>query len=71
MRGFICRSKGTDRILISTGTKPPEIKENGWFWHIPGWFETKSVRTFKRAFGFSIKPGTYKLINITISEKNV
>jgi len=70
IKGYICRSKATDRIMISTGSKPPEREEKiGWYQHIPGWFCTLSIRTFKRNFGFSIKPGTHKQINISISEK--
>ena len=69
IKGYACRSKNTDRIMISVGSKIPEIERGtSWYRHIPGWFITVSVWRFKKAFGFSIKPGTYKLINISISE---
>ena len=72
IKGYACRSKNNDYVTIAAPTrefKTPDIKkETGWFWHVPGCFYTLSVRSFKRKFGFSVKPGTYKLINITISE---
>jgi len=73
LKGWICRSKNSCYICISKGKKPPEKdfekKKTGWYWHIPGWFETVSVRRFKTLFGFSIKPGTHKRITISISER--
>lgn len=53
--------------MICVGTKPPEKKKTGWFWYVPGWFFTLSVWKFKRMFGFSVRPGTYEPIDITIS----
>lgn len=69
IKGYVCRSKNSDTITIAKGTELPSQKEDGWFWYVPGWFYTMTTRTFKKAFGFSIKPGTYKLIDISISEK--
>ena len=75
IKGYICRSKNSDKITIAILTKDfkaPEInKKTGWYWHVPGWFHTMSIRSFKRKFGFSIKPGTHKSINISISKKGV
>lgn len=69
IKGYACRSKNSDHITIATGSKLPDKEDStGWFWHVPGWFCNLSVYLFKKKFGFSIKPGTYKLINITISE---
>ncbi len=68
MKGYICRPKDCDRIMISISSKPPEIrKEDGWYVHIPGWFDTMYTRTFRKHFGFSIKPGTHEAVNISIS----
>jgi len=70
IKGYICRSKATDKIYISTGSKPPKKEEDtGWYRYIPGFLITLPVRTFKRNFGFSIKPGTHKPIDISISER--
>ncbi len=77
IKGYACRSKKSDGVMLAAPTeappgnfKTPDIdKETGWFWHIPGWFYTMPIWTFKKTFGFSIKPGTYKLINISISER--
>ncbi len=72
IKGYVCRSKNSDTICIATGSKLPEInfngEETGWFWHIPGWFYQMKVRVFKKHFGFSVKPGTYKLITIDVKE---
>lgn len=73
IKGYACRSKNSDSITIAISVKPfktPDMKkETGWFWHIPGWFYTMKIRSFKRMFGFSIKPGTYKLVNILVTEQ--
>jgi len=69
IKGYVCRSKNSDTICIATGLKPPEKnfkKKDDWYWHIPGWFTQMSIRTFKKHFGFSIKPGTHKQVNILI-----
>jgi len=69
IKGYICRSKNSNIIMIGTPTKnfkEPKKKEDGRYWYISGWFYTMSVRVFKRAFGFSIKPGTHKPVNIII-----
>lgn len=72
IKGYICRSKNSDSICIGKPDKDfkkPEIeKDTGRYCHIPGWFHTMSVRAFKKAFGFSIKPGTHEQINISISK---
>ena len=69
IKGYACRSETSGSVMICTGTKPPSRrKKTGWFWYVPGWFHTMSVQAFKKAFGFSIKPGTYRPINISISE---
>ena len=71
IKGYACRSKTDDKIcntvMICTGTKLSSQRKDGWFWYVPGWFHTMSVRAFKKTFGFSIEPGTRKLINISIS----
>ena len=68
IKGYICRSKNSDQILIATGSKLPEKEEKtGWYRHVPGWFYKMTVRKFKKTFGFSIKPGTCEIIDITIS----
>jgi len=74
VEGYACRCKNTDRVMISTGSIPPEkhpinSHREGWFFYVPGWFHTMPVRAFKRAFGFSLKSGTYMPINISISER--
>lgn len=73
IKGWICRSKNSDTICISDGCKPPEKnfkrKKTGWYWHIPGWFHTMKIQTFKKHFGFSIKSGTHEKINILISKR--
>lgn len=68
IKGYICRSKNSDSITIAKGTELPSQKEDGWFWYVPGWFYTMSIRKFKKTFGFSIKPGTFEIIDITISK---
>lgn len=72
IKGYVCRSKNSDRIMISIGSMQPEKHPDGhrknWFFYIPGWFHTMSVRTFKKTFGFSVKPGACKQISISISE---
>jgi len=69
IKGYICRSrinkKGSNWINICAGTDPPS-QEDGWFWYVPGRFCTMPIRAFKKAFGFSIKPGTHQQINISI-----
>lgn len=68
IKGYVCRSKNSDTITIAKGSATPDKnEETGWFYHIPGWFYGVSVRKFKKTFGFSIKPGTYKLVNISMS----
>lgn len=68
IEGYICRSKNSDRVMICIGSEHPSQEEkNGWFWYVPGWFYTLSVRKFKRMFGFSIRPGTYEPICISIT----
>lgn len=68
MRGYACRSRGSDSITIGVGSKLPELnKETGWFWHVPGWFATMTIRTFKRKFGFTVKPGTVVEIKIGVT----
>ena len=70
INGYVCRSINSDFILISLGNKPPKIdKDNSWYWHIPGWFHKLSIQTFRRKFGFTIKPGTYESITISVSKK--
>lgn len=72
IKGYICRSKNSDKVLISTGSKAPSLKkETGWFWCVPGWFYKLSTRKFKRMFGFSIRPGTYEPIEISISQTKI
>ena len=72
IKGYICRSRVDKRIsnhiIICEGRKLPSQRKDGWFWYVPGWFCSMSVRKFKKDFGFSIKPGTYKRISISISE---
>lgn len=68
IKGYVCRNNNRIMIAIPTKDFKTPDKKDGRFWHIPGWFHTMSVRNFKRTFGFSIKPGTYKSINILISE---
>ena len=72
MKGFVCRSKNSDSICISTGNKPPEKdfggKKTGWYWHIPGWFHTMNVHRFKKVFGFSVKRGTHVHTKIVIQK---
>ena len=47
--------------------KEPEIKKDTKrFYHIPGWFATMNIKTFKKKFGFSIKSGTWQYINISV-----
>lgn len=68
MIGYACRSKGSDSIVIGIGSEQPELKtETGWFWYCPGWFATMGIRAFKKKFGFSIRPGTFKKIKIGVS----
>ena len=69
IKGYACRSTSSDTVCIATGTKMPDMNEKGWFWHVPGWFERVNIRTFKRHFGFGIKPGTVELINLSISRR--
>jgi len=69
IRGYICRSEKSDYIMICAGSKKPSQRKNGWFWCVPGLFHTLTVRAFKKAFGFSIKPGTFTQIRITITKE--
>ena len=71
IKGYICRSKGSDWIQICEGIEGPSQEEDGWFWHVPGMFCKATVRAFKKAFGFSIKPGTFTSIEITITKETV
>ena len=72
IQGFACRSKSSDSICLSTGSKPPEKdfegKKTGWYWHIPGWFHTTTARKFKKAYGLSVEPGTHVPIKIAIQK---
>lgn len=67
IKGYVCRSKNSDQIIIATGSKLPLQRKDGWYPHIPGWFHKLSIWRFKKYFGFSIKPGTCETIDITIS----
>ena len=73
IKGYICRSKGSNRITIGMPTKdfkePNYNEKEGRYWHIPGWFHTMTVQIFKKMFGFSIKPGTHEPVNISISKR--
>jgi len=70
MIGYACRSKNSNTVCIAIGTKMPSLKkEGGWFWHLPGWFATMNLRTFKKKFGFTIEPGTVKKVEFSISLK--
>lgn len=69
MIGYVCRPKNSDTVCIAIGREQPSRKEDGWFWHIPGWFASLNIRTFRRKFGFTVKPGMVKKININISER--
>lgn len=73
IKGYVCRSKVdkniSDEVLICTGSKLPSQRKDGWFWYVPGWFYTMKIRSFKKIFGFSVKPGTYRLVNISIAEQ--
>lgn len=75
IKGYICRSKINEdistEILICEGIKLPSQRKDGWFWYVPGWFYSMSVRSFKKKFGFSLKPGTYQLIDISISKRKL
>jgi hypothetical protein len=72
MKGYICRSKNSNQICIAClfGERifnKPEIDESGRFVHIPGWFSSMNIRTFKKKYGFNIKPGSWQYINISIN----
>ena len=73
IKGYICRSRInkdiSDSVTICVGSELPSQTEDGWFWYVPGWFHTMSIQKFKKIFGFSVKPGEYKLVNISVSEK--
>lgn len=70
IKGYISRSKYSDNITLSVGSRIPKAEVGtSWFRYFPGGSFTISVRIFKKAFGFSIKPGTYKQINISVSER--
>ena len=71
IKGYIYRSENSDEIRISTGSETPSKNAIGCYKHISRCFYAMSVRTFKRYFGFSIKPGTYEPVNISISRKEV
>ena len=68
IKGYVCRNKGSDNIMISIGLRKPGLQISGQFYYVPGWFYQLSVRVFRKRFGFSVKPGTYKQIDISVSD---
>lgn len=68
MKGYVCRSKNSDSVMISEGSKPPKKKGSNRYWYIPGWFVTFPIQAFKKNFGFSVEPGTHKRVNISIAD---
>lgn len=69
IEGFICRSRFSSQIMIGMPTKDfkgPRKNKVGWYEHVPGWFYSMPIRAFKKAFGFSVEPGTHSLVKIKI-----